>query len=367
MQLEDLGWNDWFQQHFEQIQNKKLIPARIAQEQKGIYFVYCVEGTLIGKVSGKFRYEARDYEAFPAVGDWVAIELLPGNENAVIHTLLPRKSKFSRKAVLSGGMPETGGRTEEQILAANIDTVFLVNGLDSDFNIRRIERYMTIAWDSGANPVVILNKSDLCDDVDEVIQEVEAAFLGVPAIAISATKGFGFDGLQTYLGPGKTVVFLGSSGVGKSTIINGLLGYDRQKTSDVREFKDRGKHTTTYREMIQLPGGSLVIDTPGMREIQIWTDEEGIARTFSDVEELAEKCRFSDCGHGNEPGCAVQEALQNGDLDPKRFQSYVKLQKEVSYLALRQDKKAQRQVERDFFKKVREHTKFKARLREKGF
>jgi ribosome biogenesis GTPase len=263
-------------------------------------------------------------------------------------------------------MPDTGGRTEAQVLVANIDTVFLVNGLDGDYNIRRIERYMAIAWDSGANPVVILNKCDLCDDVDSVIQEVDAAFFGVPVMAMSAKKGLGFDGLQEYLDSGKTVVFLGSSGVGKSTIVNGLLGYDRQKTNDVSEFKDRGRHTTTFREMIELPGGSLVIDTPGMREIQIWTDEEGIARTFSDVEKLAENCRFSDCRHGNEPGCAVREGIEKGDLDPRRFQSYLKLQKEAAYLALRQDKKVKRQVEKDFFKKIKEHGKFRDRMRKKG-
>ncbi len=366
MKIEEMGWNDYFQQHFKEIQNKKLVPGRIAQEQKGIYTVLYAEGSLTARISGKFRYETIDYENFPAVGDWVTIECLPGNKEALIHKLLPRKTKFSRKAVLSGGMPETGGRTEAQVLAANIDTVFLVNGLDGDFNIRRIERYMTIVWDSGANPVVILNKCDLCDDVDSVIQEVEAAFIGVPVIAVSAIMRLGFEGLHKYLAPGKTVVFLGSSGVGKSTIVNGLLGYDRQKTSDVREFKDRGKHTTTSREMIQLPCGSLVIDTPGIREIQMWTDEEGISRTFRDIEELAGKCRFGNCRHGDEPGCAVQRAIKSGDLDSRRFQSYLKLQKEAAHLALRQDKKAQRRAERDWFKKIRHDTRLRARLRNKG-
>lgn len=366
MKLEDLGWDSFFQQHFEESQSDGCIPARIAEEHKNGYYVFSTEGKLTAKVSGRLRYLTQDFGNFPAVGDWVAIEAHPEEEKATIHALLPRKSKFSRKAVLSGGTPKTGGKTEEQVLASNIDTVFLVSGLDGDFNLRRIERYVTIAWDSGATPVILLNKTDLCDDVDTKVRDVEASLIGVPILPISATKKEGFGLLRKYLGLGKTVAFLGSSGVGKSTIINTLLGYERQKTVAVREYDNKGVHTTTHREMILLPDGGLVIDTPGMREIQMWTDTEGITRTFKDIEELAEQCRFNDCLHGDEPGCAIQKAIDNGDLDAKRLQSYLKLQRELQHLSLRKDRKARHQASRIRAKKINHILKGREELRKKG-
>jgi ribosome biogenesis GTPase len=301
------------------------------------------------------------------VGDWVALSPRWDEGKATIHALLPRKTKFSRRAVLSGGMPETGGRTDEQVLAANVDTVFLVSGLDRDFNVRRIERYLAVAWDSGAAPVIILNKADLCEKLAAKLQEVEAVAIGVPIHPVSATENQGLETLQTYLGAGKTVVFLGSSGVGKSTIINCLLGSERQKVHAVREDDSRGRHTTAHRELIVLPEGGMVIDTPGLREIELWSNEEGLEKIFGDIEQLAASCRFRDCRHQGEPGCAIRQALDDGSLDAGRYDNYLKLQRELKHLALRQEKGAQRRAEREWDKRVRRIHQDTKEMRKKGF
>jgi ribosome biogenesis GTPase len=263
-------------------------------------------------------------------------------------------------------MPETGGRTEEQILAANIDTVFLVSGLDGDFNIRRIERYLSAAWNSGATPVILLNKADICPEVDKYVEEVETLAFGVPIHVVSASENTGMGSLDAYLGPGMTSVFLGSSGVGKSTIINSLLDEERLLTNAVREHDSRGRHTTTYRQMILLRSGGIVIDTPGMRELQPWDREDGIGRTFEDVEHLAALCKFNDCSHETEPGCAVRMALEDGSLDEKRYGSYLKLQKERRFLEMRKDKAAKRQFVRNLDKRIRQHLRVKKDLKKEG-
>jgi ribosome biogenesis GTPase len=264
---------------------------------------------------------------------------------AIIHAVLPRKSKFSRKVA--------GERTEEQIVAANVDTVFIVNGLDGgrSLNMRRIERYLTLAWDSGATPVIVLNKADLCSDIDPVIQEVETIAIGTPIHAVSARERTGLDSLNTYLSEGRTVAFLGSSGVGKSALINALLGVEKQKTGEVREDDRMGRHTTTGRELILIPGGGIVIDTPGMREIQMWAGEDNLQKSFSDIELLAGECRFSDCSHNAESGCAVKAAIERGDLDPARLDSYHKLQGELRYLAFR-EQHSERLYEKQRWKKI---------------
>jgi ribosome biogenesis GTPase len=353
MDMETLGWNSFFQQHLDQLSDEEAIPGRIIRESKNLYQVYSEEGELMAEISGKMRYEAQDASALPTVGDWVALKTRLGEDRAIIINLLPRQSKFSRKAVLSGGVPGSGGKTEEQVLAANIDTVFLVSGLDNDFNLRRIERYLTIAWDSGAAPVIVLNKADLCEEIEERMAEVEEVAFGVPLHPISALDKTGLVSLEEYLIPGKTSVFLGSSGVGKSTIINSLIGDELLKTGPLRESDQRGKHITTHRELIFLPSGGAVIDTPGLREIQIWLDNEGMENTFRDVMEFAEQCRFRDCSHSNEPGCAVLGAIETGDLDEDRFQSYLKLQREMRHLSMRQNVKARRQASKNFQKKIR--------------
>ncbi len=336
--LTELGWNRHFEEHFKPYRADGLAPGRVELEHRNLYKVVCESGHVSAEVSGRFMNSALSRGEFPAVGDWVVMNLLDGEQKGIIQAVLPRKSCFSRKAVLSGGMPDTGGKTAEQVLAANIDTVFLVSGLDGDYNVRRIERYVTVAYNSGATPVVVLNKADLCENLDECLGEVQAVAAGVDVITVSAATGEGLDGLSKYLAVGKTIAFLGSSGVGKSTIINALLGEERLKTNAVREDDNRGRHTTTHRELIVLPDGGVVIDTPGMREISLWDDAGGLGQAFNDVEEIAKRCRFHDCGHENEPGCAVQEAIANGELDADRYGNYLKLQKEVSAFAIRKDK-----------------------------
>lgn len=332
MNLTQLGWNNFFSENFELYRQEGYAAGRVAIEHKNRYVLYTEWGDCWGEVAGKLRHRTSGLQDFPAVGDWVAIRAAQGDNIATIHEILPRQSKFSRKIA--------GDRTQEQIIAANLDTVFLVSGLDGDFNLRRIERYLVLAWESGANPVIVLNKADLCPEVEERVLEVEAIAPLVPIAVLSAAEARGLDALKSYLQPGKTVALLGSSGVGKSTITNQLVGTAVQKVREVREDDSRGRHTTTHRELILLPDGGLLVDTPGMREIKIWAKEDSLQDTFSDIEELAQECRFRDCQHDREPGCAVLEALETGTLDRRRFLSYQKLQKEINYISTRQDKQA---------------------------
>lgn len=323
--LPQLGWNSDFDIHFKPYNIQGYKVGRVVSEQKQLYRLLTEGGEVLAQVSGKMRFQATARGDFPAVGDWVIISLHEGGERANIHGLLPRQSKFARKAA--------GTETEEQIVAANIDTVFLVNALNQDFNVRRMERYLTLAWDSGANPVIVLSKADLCTKVDERLAEVEEIALGVPVHVISSLTGEGLDQLISYLKVGKTVAMLGSSGAGKSTLLNYFYGQEVQKVQSIRQGDDRGRHTTTARELVVLPQGGLIIDTPGMRELQLWGTESGLQDSFSDVEELARQCRFSDCQHEQEPGCAVQKALEEGLMAKARFDSYLKLKKELAYLS----------------------------------
>lgn len=343
MNLESLGWSSFFSKSFESRWQEDYTVGRVALEHKHAYILYTEQGELSAEVTGKMRYQASGRQDFPAVGDWVVISLNEAENRATIHAVLPRKSKFSRKTV--------GTKTEEQIVATNIDTVFLISGLDGDFNLRRIERYLILVWESGANPVIILNKADLCDDVERCRQAVEEIALGVPIVVLSAVTNQGLDALTPYLSKGQTVALLGSSGVGKSTITNQLADRKVQAVQSVRQGDDRGRHTTTHRELIVLPSGGLLMDTPGMREIQIWTGDEGIQETFADIKTLAMQCRFHDCKHEQEPGCAVQQALLDGTLDYQRFFSHQKLQKELDYVARKQDQKAYL-AEKEKWKKI---------------
>ena len=320
MNLHDFGWDDAFAVSLQPHDN--CIPARVSAQHRGEYDVLTEHGELRVRLTGRLRHEAASAADLPAVGDWVALR------EETIHAVLPRRSAFARKVAWS--------QTEAQVLAANIDTVFVVSGLDGDFNVRRLERYLTLAWESGASPALVLTKADLCEDVGSVLLEVEQIALGVPVHVVSNVTGAGLEELTPYLAPARTIVLLGSSGVGKSTLANRLLGEELQVTKEIAE-DGRGRHTTTRRQLIRLPGGALLIDTPGLREIQLWDADEGIQEAFADVDELAADCKFNDCAHTREPGCAVQAAIDEGRLPRERLQSYQALQRELKRLALKQD------------------------------
>jgi ribosome biogenesis GTPase len=349
MQIADLGWNDYFEQHFERHKQAGYAPARVAREHKELYSVIGSDGELAARISGRMRHNAASKSDFPAVGDWVAVDARADEGTATIHALLPRKSLFSRKVA--------GFRTEDQVVAANIDTVFLVCGLEGDFSLRRIERYLTVAWEGGARPEVVLNKADLCADVDGAVLEVQAIAPGVPVHAVSALNGLGMAALRASIARGTTAALLGSSGVGKSTLINRLVDGAGLRVGEVRPHDGRGRHVTTWRELVMVPGGGVVVDTPGMRELRLWADRGSLDSTFEDVRELARACRFSDCKHRTEPGCAVRQAVERGDLDGDRLTSYLKLEREVAYLAVRKDLRArirERTVLRQIAKRSRE-------------
>jgi ribosome biogenesis GTPase len=293
-------------------------------EHKGGYILYTALGEQTATLSGKLRHRAQSSLDLPAVGDWVTVQ------EGQIQALLPRRTAFIRRKV--------GTRTEAQVVASNIDTAFLVMGLDHDFNLRRLERYLLMTWESGAKPVVVLNKADLCQDLPSQVAQVERLAPGLPVIPLSALEQRGLEPLTPYLQPGQTVVLLGSSGVGKSTLTNQLLGWGKQQVQAVRADDQRGRHTTTHRELLCLPTGGLIMDTPGMRELQLWSSPaSSVGNTFAEVETLTQQCRFRDCQHQEEPGCAVQAALQQGELPPERYESYQKLQRELHYQARKQD------------------------------
>lgn len=321
--LKSLGWGEFFSREYAAHASASTVPGRIARQDRDRYLVWNEAGTFGGEVTGAFRHSHADPAAYPAVGDWVAAEPLPAEPKVRIHLVLPRRTVFARTAA--------GGRSQTQIAAANIDLAFLVSGLDHDFNARRIERYVTLAYASGARPIILLNKADLATGLDARLREVGNVAPGVPVHSVSALSQDGVDAIRTYLTPGVTGALLGSSGVGKSTLINALIGGDVMTTASVRGDDSRGRHTTTHRQLILLPGGGLVIDSPGMRELQMTDAADALSTAFAGVESLASQCRFRDCSHRNEPGCSIREAVESGALDLARYAAYVKLQKEIAY------------------------------------
>jgi ribosome biogenesis GTPase len=322
MTLAEYGWNETLARSFAPHAAAGLEPARVVCElRRNFYAVQTAAGEELAECHGGFFHHARTPEQFPAVGDWVAVRLRSDGSRADLQAVLPRRTKFSRRA--------SGSEEIEQIVAANVDTVFLVSGLDRNFNPKRIQRFLVAAKESGAEAVIVLNKSDVCDDADAVRREVETLVPGVPVHVTSTATRKGLKALTgTYALPGRTLAFVGSSGVGKSSLINALLRDDALPTGEVREKDSKGRHTTTRRELVLTPSGALVIDTPGMRELQLWGVEDGIEEAFADIKALALRCRFTDCGHTNEPGCAVQAALARGELLPERLEQYRKLKAE---------------------------------------
>jgi ribosome biogenesis GTPase len=346
--LYEFGLNDFFVKEFNEKYSGRYL-GRVIEEQKSLYKIITEKGKLIGKVSGKISYNASSRLDFPAVGDWVVLDREDDkNGYAIIEGILTRKSKFSRKIA--------GKRREEQIIAANIDILFITMALNNDFNLRRLDRYKTLAWNSGATPVILLTKADLCDDVEKRFSDVSDIALGIDIVIVSAVEGTGLDKLVKYIKSGITAAFVGSSGVGKSTLINYFLGEQRQSTQQTRN-DDRGRHTTTYKELILIPSGGIIIDTPGMREMGLLDDVESIDDVFRDIEELSKLCRFSDCSHQHEPDCAVKGAISKGELSEERFQNYLKLKREAEYMERKLNKNSQRSYLREmkkrnkFFKK----------------
>lgn len=331
--LHSLGWNDFFNESFNKIDNNEYQCARVAVENKTNYILLTEHGEALGEVSGKFLFEAEKQSELPKVGDWAVITLFNNNEQAVIHQILPRRTKISRKSA--------DRKIDEQVIASNIEMVFIVQALDDNFNINRLERYLAVVYQGGAKPVAVLNKTDLCNDVEEKINLVKERTGIEDLVPISALNLEGLDRIKNLIMPGSTIAFIGSSGVGKSTLINALLGYDRFTTNEVREQDSRGKHTTTRREMVILPSGGILIDTPGMRELGLWNADEGLSQTFSEFSEFAEHCKYADCTHVHEAGCAVLDALSRGEISKQRYENYIKLLKEMKYLESKQNISAQ--------------------------
>lgn len=348
--LYNWGWNTQLEESWQAIKENDWIKGRIVTQSRDFYKVLTEKGEWLCSLPGTYSHEPTF--DFPAVGDWVGVKQLPGEERGIIRHVLDRHSEFVRHAA--------GVETKAQVIAANIDYAFLVMSCNDDFNIRRLERYLIATWDSGAQPVIILTKSDLIDESRRMEMEVkidEVAY-GVPLYFVSNETGENIEVLSQVVQPNYTAALLGSSGVGKSTLVNSLLKTEKMKTNDIREDDSKGKHTTTHRELILLPDGGILVDTPGMREFQLWSKEEssGLSESFTDVEHLSARCKFNDCRHETEPGCAVKEALEEGTLTQDRYASYVKLQKELAYAQRKQDDRLMRQ-EKEKWKTISKTTK----------
>jgi len=343
VELKELGWDEWFEDKFAGYRESGLEPARVIAEHRERYIVRAQCGEMEAEVTGKFMYFAGSPSEFPKTGDWAAVSVFKGENKAIIHNVVERKSKFSRKA--------PGTITEEQVIAANLDTVFIVQGLDNNYNPARMERYASAVRAGNIEPVAVLNKSDICPEYEAKVSETTSLLKNAAVIAASALTGQGFNELESIIKKGKTYAFAGSSGAGKSSIINRLAGREIAGVAEVREKDSKGRHTTTARELFILPSGAILIDTPGMRELGLWEETGRSVPGFEDIDELAASCRFSDCRHEKEPGCMIRKAMEEGVLDPKRLKSYMKLKREAFHLRA----------------KVSEKAAFEKKQREKGF
>jgi ribosome biogenesis GTPase len=325
--LESYGWSDELQAEFAPLAERGLVPARVSVQQRGILTLVSDQGELMATLGGKFAREAAQGD-HPVAGDWLGVEV-HADGSAVIQALVPRRTAFVRRAAGTG--------ERDQVVAANADTALLVAALTRDLNLRRLERYLALAYTSGAEPVIVLTKADIAVDLEEEVAEVQAIAPGVRVVVVSAIDGRGIDDLRTVLSPGRTAVLLGSSGAGKSTLVNVLAGSERMVTQETRAADERGRHTTTHRELILLPSGAILLDTPGMRELGVVESLDGLTDAFADIDELGAQCRFSDCAHATEPGCAIQAALADGSLPAERYESYLKLERERAFLERKHD------------------------------
>ncbi len=357
MFIEDLGWDAYFEALWNSAETENCNPARVVSQQRGLWRVAGDFEECWAEASGKLRRASEEGEDWPAVGDWVGAEIRAGQTKAEVQWVLPRRSRFVRKVA--------GKQVAEQVIAANIDTAVIVAGLDGDFHVRRIERYLAQCWESGARPAIVLNKADACADFRQSVGEMDRIAMGVPVFLVSAKTGEGLEALEANFKKGQTIVLLGSSGVGKSTLVNRLLQEERQATHAVRESDSRGRHTTTSRQLFMLPSGVMIIDTPGLRELQLWNAADGLPQTFADIDELAAQCRFGDCRHENEPGCAVQAALASGIIDTGRLESWRKLQRERDFLQRKISPEA-RHAEKKRVKVIMRQVKDKYQNRDKG-
>ena len=330
MGLQEYGWDRLWERHVSPCRAEGLVPARVVAEELGRYRLVAEDGFLLGEVSGRFRHEAQGLEAFPVVGDWVAVRPRLEEGKATLHGILPRRGSLSRKATGPDDLVE-------QVMAANIDTAILVMGLDRDFNLRRAERYLSVIRSGGVRPVILLNKADLCEDAGFHAGEVAGIAEGVPLHVVSAMREEGLEALKAYVQPRRTAVLLGSSGAGKSTLTNWLLGAAKLSVGEVRPSDGRGRHTTTRRELLLLPGGGMIVDSPGLRELQPW---EGATGAFGEIEGIAARCRFPDCRHDAEPGCAVRRGITERVREEARFENLLKLQREEAGLAWRKRQRA---------------------------